>query len=210
MDGLAGPQLRHAGLNLSDNPAELREVESDVFGFWIFLMSDAVLFALLFAVYGTMLHATAGAPGPSQEFKIGPAFIETMLLLTSSFTFGMASIALKQNARPRAVVLWLLVTLLLGLCFLAMEAHDFATMAGDHATPDRSGFLSAFFVLVGMHGMHVTIGAIWTIVMLVQLAVFGHHRRVKVNLIRLSLFWHFLDIVWIAMFSVVYLQGLIR
>jgi cytochrome o ubiquinol oxidase subunit 3 len=210
MDGVAGPQIRHAGLNLSDDPGELQQVESDVFGFWIFLMSDAVLFALLFAIYGTMLGATVGAPGPTQEFKIGSAFIETLLLLTSSFTFGMASIALKQDVRVRRLVLWLVATLVLGLAFLAMEGHDFATMAADHATPDRSGFLSAFFVLVGMHGLHVTIGAIWTTVMLVQLAAFGRDRRVKVNLIRLSLFWHFLDVVWIAIFSVVYLQGLIR
>jgi cytochrome o ubiquinol oxidase subunit 3 len=210
MGGVAGPQIRHAGLNLSGDAGELHQVESDVFGFWIFLMSDAVLFALLFAIYGTMLGATADAPGPTQEFKIGSAFIETLLLLTSSFTFGMASIALKQDVRVRRLVLWLVATLVLGLAFLAMEGHDFATMAADHATPDRSGFLSAFFVLVGMHGLHVTIGAIWTMVMLVQLAAFGRDRRVKVNLIRLSLFWHFLDVVWIAIFSVVYLQGLIR
>ena len=206
-----GPQLRHAGLNLADDPREHREhVESDVFGFWIFLMSDAVLFALLFAIYGTSLDATVGAPGPAQEFKIGPAFIETLLLLTSSFTFGMASIALKRDVRSRRLVLWLGATLLLGLAFLGMEAHDFATMVADHATPDRSGYLSAFFVLVGMHGLHVTIGAIWTVVMLVQLAVFGRDLRVKVNLIRLSLFWHLLDVIWIAIFSIVYLQGLIR
>ncbi len=208
MDGV-GPQLRHAGLNLSDDPGELHEVESDVFGFWVFLMSDAVLFALLFAIYGTMLGATVGAPGPAQEFKIGSAFIETLLLLTSSFTFGMASISLKR-AHPRALVLWLIATLALGLAFLGMEAHDFASMAADHATPNRSGFLSAFFVLVGMHGLHVTIGSIWMIVMLVQLAALGRDRKVKINLIRLSLFWHFLDVIWIAIFSIVYLQGLIH
>jgi cytochrome o ubiquinol oxidase subunit 3 len=211
MDGIGGPQLRHVGLNLADDPREVREqVESDVFGFWIFLMSDAVLFALLFAIYGTSLDATVGAPGPAQEFKIGPAFIETLLLLTSSFTFGMASIALKRDKRARRLVLWLVATLMLGVAFLAMEGHDFATMAADHATPDRSGFLSAFFVLVGMHGLHVTIGAIWTVVMLLQIAIIGRDEQVKVNLIRLSLFWHFLDVIWIAIFSVVYLQGLIR
>jgi cytochrome o ubiquinol oxidase subunit 3 len=91
-----------------------------------------------------------------------------------------------------------------------MEAHDFATMAADHATPDRSGFLSAFFVLVGMHGLHVTIGSIWMIVMLMQVAMIGCDRRVKINLIRLSLFWHFLDVIWIAIFSIVYLQGLVH
>ena len=206
-----GPQLRHAGLNLADDPHEIHhQVESDVFGFWIFLMSDAVLFALIFALYGTMLGATAGAPGPAQEFKIGSAFIETLLLLTSSFTFGMASIALKRDGRAQRLVLWLVATLLLGLAFLAMEGHDFATMATDHATPDRSGFLSAFFVLVGMHGLHVTIGAIWMGVMLLQMATLGRDQQVKVNLIRLSLFWHFLDVIWIAIFSVVYLQGLIQ
>jgi cytochrome o ubiquinol oxidase subunit 3 len=210
MDGVARPQRPHAGLNLSHEPGELEKVESDVFGFWIFLMSDAVLFALLFAIYGTMLSATAGAPGPAQEFSIGPAFIETLLLLTSSFTFGMASIALKRSVQAARPVLWLVVTLMLGLAFLAMEGHDFATMAADHATPDRSGFLSAFFVLVGMHGLHVTIGALWMCVMLAQMAILGRDRQVKVNLIRLSLFWHFLDVIWIAIFSVVYLQGLIR
>jgi cytochrome o ubiquinol oxidase subunit 3 len=210
MGGVAGPRLRHPGLNLSDDPDAPSDVEDEVFGFWIFLMSDAVLFALLFTIYGTMLGATVGAPGPAQAFKIGSAFVETLLLLTSSFTFGMASIALKQDDQVRRLVLWLMVTLALGLAFLAMEAHDFAVMAAGGATPDRSGFLSAFFMLVGMHGLHVTIGVIWTVVMLVQLAAFGRDRRVKVNLIRLSLFWHFLDVVWIAIFSVVYLQGLIR
>jgi cytochrome o ubiquinol oxidase subunit 3 len=210
MDGVERSHSIHPGLNLSHDPSELRDVERDVFGFWIFLMSDAVLFALLFAIYGTMLGATAAAPGAADEFRIGPAFTETLLLLTSSFTFGMASIALKQDLRATRLVLWLVTTLLLGVGFLAMEGHDFATMAADHATPDRSGFLSAFFVLVGMHGLHVTIGAVWTMVMLVQLALFGTDRRVKVNLIRLGLFWHFLDVVWIAIFSVVYLQGLIR
>jgi cytochrome o ubiquinol oxidase subunit 3 len=211
MDDLGGPQLRHAGLNLAYDPREFREqVESDVFGFWIFLMSDAVLFALLFAIYGTSLGATAGAPGPAQEFKIGSAFIETLLLLTSSFTFGMASIALKRDHRARRLVFWLLITLALGIAFLAMEGHDFATMAADHATPDRSGYLSAFFVLVGMHGLHVTIGSIWIVVMILQIAALGRDQKVKVNLIRLSLFWHFLDVVWIAIFSVVYLQGLIH
>ena len=210
MDGI-GTQLRHAGLNLADDPRDMRrDVESDVFGFWIFLMSDAVVFALLFAVYGTMLDATAGRPSPEQDFKIGSAFTETMLLLTSSFTFGMASLALKRDKRARRLVLWLLLTLALGLAFLAMEGNDFATMAAHGATPDRSGALSSFFVLVGMHGLHVSIGSLWMMVVLVQMAMVGRDQQVRINLIRLSLFWHFLDIVWIVIFSVVYLQGLIR
>lgn len=194
-----GPQLRHAGLNLADDPREIRaQVESDVFGFWIFLMSDAVVFALLFAIYGTMLSGTAGGPGPADEFKIGSAFIETLLLLTSSFTFGMASIALKRDTRARRLVLWLLVTFVLGVSFIGMEAHDFVTMASHGAIASRSGFLSSFFVLVGMHGLHVSAGLIWILVMLLQIALFGRDEKVKINLIRLSLFWHFLDIIWIA------------
>jgi cytochrome o ubiquinol oxidase subunit III len=209
MDGV-GPQLRHAGLNLADDPREIRlEFESDVFGFWIFLMSDAVVFALLFAVYGTMLGATAGGPGPADEFKIGSAFVETLILLTSSFTFGMASIALKRDYRARRLVLWLLATLVLGLGFLSMETNDFVTMVSHGAIADRSGFLSAFFVLVGMHGLHVTAGVLWIVVLFLQMATEGRNDRVKVNMIRLSLFWHFLDVIWIAIFSVVYLQGLI-
>lgn len=209
MDGV-GPQLLHAGLNLEDDPRETRhQVESDVFGFWVFLMSDAVVFALLFAIYGTMLGATAGGPGAADEFKIGSAFVETLILLTSSFTFGMASIALKRDKRARRLVLWLLATLVLGLAFLVMEVNDFATMVSHGATADRSGFLSAFYVLVGMHGLHVTAGVVWILVLFVQLAGYGRDEKVKINLIRLSLFWHFLDVVWIAIFSVVYLQGLI-
>lgn len=209
MDGI-GPQLCHAGLNLADDPRDTkREVESDIFGFWIFLMSDAVVFALLFALYGTMLGAQAGGPGPKDEFKIGSAFLETLILLTSSFTFGMASLALKRDHRARRLVVWLSLTFGLGLAFLGMEAHDFVTMVSHGATADRSAFLSVFFVLVGMHGLHVTIGMLWIMVMLGQIAIIGQDDKVKINLIRLSLFWHFLDVIWIVIFSVVYLQGLI-
>ena len=205
-----GPQLRHAGLNLEDDPRETRhQVESDVFGFWVFLMSDAVVFALLFALYGTMVGARAGGPGPADEFKIGSAFIETLILLSSSFTFGMASMSLKRDYRPLRLMLWLALTLALGLAFLGMEMHDFITMVSHGATAGRSAFLSGFFVLVGVHGLHVTTGVLWIAVMLVQVATIGRDEKVKINLIRLSLFWHFLDVIWIAIFSVVYLQGLI-
>jgi cytochrome o ubiquinol oxidase subunit III len=209
MDRVTGPQLRHAGLNLENDSRLVRsQVESNIFGFWVFLMSDAVIFALLFAVYGTMLVGTAGGPGPAQEYKIGSAFIETLILLTSSFTFGIASMAMKYGDSRRGLFIWLAVTLLLGFIFLGMELHDFATMFHDHATPERSGFLSSFFVLVGMHGLHVTAGALWIIVMMAQLAIFGLDDRVKINILRLGLFWHFLDVVWVVIFSVVYLQGL--
>jgi len=210
------PALRHAGLNLRHaSREEAEQVESDVFGFWVFLMSDAVVFATLFALFGTSLEATAGAPDLRAVVKLGPAFIETMLLLTSSFTFGMASIEFSRVHRltrrhQRLAVRWLLVTWVLGTAFLGMEVNDFVTMAHNGATADRSFFLSAFTVLVGTHGLHVLTGVIWLPLMLLQLAGLGLDRPLKVNLIRLSLFWHFLDIVWIAIFSVVYLQGALR
>lgn len=205
---MKGPQLQHVGLNLleSDSPGP-REAEMSLYGFWIFLMSDAILFALLFAIYGTQMAATAGAPGPQAEFKLGSTFIETLLLLTSSLTFGLASVSLKYGRSRGWLVGLLFVTLGLGIAFLGFEFHDFATMFSDRAEPDRSGFLSAFFALVPTHGLHVTAGCIWIVIMLVQIAVFGTDARVKVNLLKLGLFWHFLDVIWIAIFSVVYLQG---
>jgi cytochrome o ubiquinol oxidase subunit 3 len=205
------PELAHAGLNLGPSEELTRtQAENAVFGFWVFLMSDAVIFALLFATYGTMVAATAGGPTPSAEYKIGPAFLETLTLLTSSFTFGMASLAMKHDMRKGPLLAWLGVTLVLGLAFLGQELHDFATMFGDGAYPTRSGFLSAFFALVPLHGLHVAAGCLWMVVMMVQVVTIGLDARVKINLLRLGLFWHFLDIVWIAIFSVVYLQGLIR
>ena len=208
---MSANELKHAGLNLGRADPETHEkAGSAVFGFWIFLMSDAVLFALLFATYGVMLPGTAGAPGPAQEFHLGSAFIETVILLSSSFTFGMASVAMKHGHPRATIMLWLTATLVLGIAFIGMELHDFSTMIGDGATPERSGFLSSFFVLVSTHGLHVTSGCVWIVVMLAQLAFFGPDPRVKINLLRLGLFWHFLDIVWVAIFSVVYLQGLIR
>lgn len=205
---MSGPQSHHAGLNLRGSDLlEPGEAVTGIYGFWIFLMSDAVLFALLFAVYGTQLAATAAAPGGQAEFKIGPAFVETLILLTSSLTFGLASVAMKYDRTRIGLVVWLCVTLALGIAFLGFELNDFRTMVSHGATPDRSGFLSAFFALVPTHGLHVTAGCAWIAVMLVQIAVFGPDDRVKLNLMRLGLFWHFLDIVWIGIFSIVYLQG---
>jgi cytochrome o ubiquinol oxidase subunit 3 len=188
----------------------IAKTPADLLGFWLFLMSDAVIFALLFATYGVMVSRTAGGPTPASIYRLGPAFVETLLLLTSSFTFGMASVAMRYAA-PRARLLgWMAVTLLLGAAFLGLELRDFATMFGAGAYPTRSGYLSAFFALAPLHGLHVLVGAVWMLVMMCQLMVFGLDARVKLNIQRLALFWHFLDIIWIAIFSVVYLQGLIR
>ena len=206
-----GP-VKYPGLNLGagHRPAN-DQAEGDVFGFWVFLMSDAVIFALLFAVYGVMLPATEGGPTPASEYKIGAAFVETLVLLTSSFTFAMALVALKYRASRQKLLGWMGVTLALGLFFLGLELHDFSQMFGDGAYPTRSAFLSSFFALVPLHGLHVLAGSVWLVVMMIQIVTFGtDDPRVKVNLLRLGLFWHFLDIVWIAIFSTVYLQGLIR
>lgn len=208
---MTAPVLTHVGLNLghTDRDAD-GSAGHALFGFWIFLMSDAVIFALLFATYGVMLPATVGGPTPASEYRLGPTFVETIVLLTSSLTFGIASVAMKHGWRRSALYGWLAVTLALGLLFLGLEWHDFAEMFAHGAYPTRSGFLSAFFALVPLHGLHVLAGCLWIVVMMAQLAVFGTDARVKINILRLGLFWHFLDIVWIAIFSTVYLPGLIR
>jgi cytochrome o ubiquinol oxidase subunit 3 len=205
------PDLKHVGINLgSTDPETHAAAEEVVFGFWVFLMSDLILFSLLFATYATMLPATAGGPTGEQVFDIGHAAVETAALLTSSFTFGMASLAMKYRRDRGLLLFWLLITLLLGMLFLSFEVRDFLSASQAGAEPVRSGFLSAFYVLVSTHGLHVTAGSVWIIVMMAQVLVFGLERPVKTRILRLGLFWHFLDIVWVGIFSVVYLQGLAR
>lgn len=205
---MSSDELAHAGINLkASDPLTREEAELGVFGFWVFLMADAVLFALLFATYGVMQPGTAGAPGPGELYELKSAFIETIVLLTSSFTFGMASFSMKYEHGPKTTISWLAVTCILGLAFISLELRDFITMFGEGGYPDRSGFLSSFFVLVPCHGLHVFSGCVWMLVMIVQILVFGFDARVKLNVLRLGLFWHFLDVIWVIIFSVVYLQG---
>lgn len=199
----------HPGIRLgAAHPDSNEYAEELIFGFWVFLMSDAIVFGLLFATYAAMSHSTAGGPGPESLFSIRSAFFETMALLGSSFTYGMASLSLKYSRRRGPLIAWLAITLVLGLVFLSLELHDFVSMFHKAAGPDRSGFLSAFFALVPLHGLHVFTGCIWMVIMMVQIMVYGIDRHVKLGLLRLGLFWHFLDIIWIAIFSVVYLGGL--
>jgi cytochrome o ubiquinol oxidase subunit 3 len=187
-----------------------REEQPRLLGFWVFLMSDALIFALLFAVYATMIHATDGGPTGKQLFDLKASLIETLLLLVSSFTFGMASLnVMYRPQRLRMLVGWLGVTLALGLAFLAMELNDFRLLIAQGASAQRSGFLSAFYALVSTHGLHVTAGCVWLLLMLVQLKVFGLDARVRLRLKCLALFWHFLDVIWVAIYGIVYLQGLI-
>lgn len=209
---MSGNVMRHPGLNLGPRHGKDDEAAQGViFGFWVFLMSDAILFAMVFATYATALsvHSLAGGPGPHDLYDITSVFIETGLLLASSFTFGLASLALKYEHGPLRVAGWMAVTLVLGLGFLGFEVHDFLSMFAKGGVPTRSGFLSAFFGLVPLHGLHVTAGCIWLVCILGQIARFGLDTKTKLSVMRLALFWHFLDIIWIAIFSVVYLAGLV-
>ncbi|MEM9633335.1 MAG: cytochrome o ubiquinol oxidase subunit III [Pseudomonadota bacterium] len=185
---------------------EKKSLESREFGFWIYLMTDAVIFALLFASYVVLSKNSAAGPSSKELFDLGHTAGETVLLLLSSLTFGLATISMSED-RANRVVQWLLVTLVLGLGFLAMELIEFHGMISQGAGPETSGFLSAFFTLVGTHGLHVTFGSIGICVMVGQVLVKGLTLPVRSRLIRLGLFWHFLDIVWIGIFSVVYLPG---
>ena len=201
--------FKYPGLNLgSAHPEAHDAAQTMLFGFWVFLMSDAILFGMVFATYVTSVHATAGGPGPRDLYDLSSVFIETLLLLASSFTFGMASLAMKYQHSKLHLIGWLVVTLVLGLGFLGLEAHDFISMVANGGMPQRSGFLSAFFDLVPLHGLHVSAGCVWMLCIFGQIARYGLGTRTKLGILRLALFWHFLDIVWIAIFSVVYLGGL--
>jgi cytochrome o ubiquinol oxidase subunit 3 len=189
-------------------PVPVEEYEEKAFGFWLYLMSDAIIFSLLFATYVVMVGNTAGGPSGKELFSLQRAAGETALLLLSSSTFGFASVELARENKSR-VLLWLLATALLGAGFLFLEYREFSGMIAQGAGPDRSGFLSAFFTLVGTHGLHVSIGLLWILVMLGQVIFKGLTMPVASRLARLGLFWHFLDIIWVAIFSVVYLPGLL-
>lgn len=201
----------HPGLNLGESHGEAHAgAETIVFGFWIFLMSDLVIFGLVFASYLTVANpmGLAGGPGPADAFDLTSIFAQTMILLVSSLTFGFSTLSMRHNRGRAAIATWLGVTLLLGLGFLTLELRDFAHMIEVGAVPQRSGYWSAFWGLVPLHGLHVAIGCLWIIVMLAQMATLGLIPVVKTRLLRLGLFWHFLDLIWVAIFSIVYLGGL--
>lgn len=176
------------------------------YGFWIFLLSDIVMFAALFASYAVLVHSTAGGPTGAQLFNQTTVAIETACLLFSSYTCGLMFLAINSRHYFRTYV-GALITLVLGAIFLSLEIREFLGMIAIGAGPQRSAFLSAFFTLVGCHGLHVTLGLIWLVVMMVQVAVFGFAARVQHRLFCFSLFWHALDIVWVGVFTVVYLMG---
>jgi cytochrome o ubiquinol oxidase subunit 3 len=176
------------------------------FGFWVFLLSDIIMFSAFFATYAVLVGATAGGPGPLQLFDIHNVAIETGCLLLSSFCCGVASLAVEQR-NQRLTQLALLATGLLGLAFVLLEVHEFAGMIAQGAGPSRSAFLSSFFALVGCHGAHVTVGLLWLGTMMAQLYVKGFRADIRRRYLCFSLFWHALDIIWVAIFTVVYLIG---
>ena len=176
------------------------------YGFWIFLLSDIVMFSALFAGYAVLVRATAGGPTGSELFNQVSVAIETACLLGSSYTCGLMSLMVGSR-RFLATYLFAVVTFLLGAAFLALELREFASMIAEGATPQRSAFLSAFFTLVGCHGLHVAIGLIWLVVMMALVATRGFRATVERRLLCFALFWHALDIVWVWLFTVVYLMG---
>jgi len=175
-------------------------------GFWVYLMTDCVLFASLFATFAVLRGATAGGPAGSDIFDLPFVLGETMILLTSSFTVGLAVLGAERGYKKQAIM-WLLLTFMLGAAFLAMELWEFQNLVGEGHGWQQSAFLSSYFILVGTHGLHIAVGLLWMAVMVVRLLQrrFKHTDVQRVSL--LGLFWHFLDVIWIFIFSFVYLIG---
>jgi len=177
-----------------------------VFGFWIYLMTDCILFASIFAAYGVLAGNFAGGPSGHEIFELDYVLVETFLLLFSSITFGFSMLAMHKGNKS-GVMTWLFITFLFGLGFIGMELNEFHKLIEEGYGPQRSGFLSAFFTLVGTHGLHVSSGLLWMAVMMAQISKYGLTATNQTRMSCLSLFWHFLDVVWICVFTVVYLMG---
>jgi cytochrome o ubiquinol oxidase subunit 3 len=176
------------------------------YGFWLFVLSDMVLFTALFATYASLVNATDGGPTTNQLFDRTLVAIETGALLLSSFTCGLAMIAAKRGNMIWTQG-WLAITGALGVVFLFIEMYEFTLMIGEGAGPQRSAFLSGFFTLVGTHGLHVFAGLLWLGTMMAQLAAKGYRQHIMRRLLCFSIFWHALDIIWVAIFTIVYLIG---
>jgi cytochrome o ubiquinol oxidase subunit 3 len=198
--------VHHEALPIASEagPASKRIVVA--YGFWIFLLSDIVMFSALFAAYAVLVHATAGGPTGAGLFNQLNVAIETGCLLASSYTCGLMSLSVNARRRP-AIYFFAVVTFVLGAAFLGLEVREFSDMIARGAAPQRSAFLSAFFTLVGCHGLHVAAGLAWLAVMMAQVAVKGIRAIVERRLLCFALFWHALDIIWVWLFTVVYLMG---
>lgn len=180
----------------------------DIFGFWLYIMTDCVLFATLFATFAVLRNNIYTGPALTHLFSLPFIFGETLFLLFSSFTFGLVMLGLYEKNKKR-ILFWLSLTFLLGLSFVVMEVREFIHIVAQGYTWHTSGALSAFFALVGVHGLHVAIGLFWILLMIIQVARSGPSKTISRRLTYLGLFWHFLDIVWIFVFTIVYLMGAI-
>jgi cytochrome o ubiquinol oxidase subunit III len=180
-----------------------------LFGFWLYLMSDCLIFAALFATYGVLGRNYAAGPSGADLFDLRLVAVNTGLLLLSSITYGVAMLEMDKD-RVGTTLAWLAITGLFGAAFLGIELYEFAHLIGEGATPQRSAFLSSFFVLVGTHGLHVTFGVVWLMTLMVQVRKHGLIADNQRRLMCLSMFWHFLDVVWIGVFTFVYLMGAMR
>ena len=180
--------------------------DKHIFGFWVYLMTDLVIFGVLFATYAVLQGNTFGGPSAQQLFSLPAALADTLVLLASSFTCGLAMLA-AQARKVNATIAWLVVTFVLGATFLTLELMEFSRFVAMGDSWTRSAFLSSFFTLVGTHGLHITVGLLWIIVAVIQLKVRGLTPAVTSKITRFTLFWHFLDIVWIFIFTMVYLMG---
>ncbi len=195
---------------LSAHEAHQTREAKGLFGFWIYIMSDALLFGAIFATYAVLHNNTFGGPSARELFSMPFVLTETLILLASSFTYGLASLYAHHHNQKGKVVVWLVVTFLLGVAFLGMEVTEFAKLFQEGNSWQRSGFLSSFFTLVGTHGLHVTAGLLWMGGIVAQVVRHGLTTRTVGKISSLGLFWHFLDIVWIFIFTFVYLMGFIQ
>ncbi|MDF2725186.1 MAG: qoxC [Paenibacillus sp.] len=177
-----------------------------MFGFWLFLITDCILFGTLFATYVVLHGNTAGGPTASELFEMPGIIAETFILLTSSFTSGLAVLAMNRRDL-KGLIGWLAITAALGLAFITLEVTEFVKLVHEGATIGTSAFLSAFFTLVGTHGLHVSVGLIWMIAIMIQLRKHGITSVTQRKVGVISLYWHFLDVVWIFVFTIVYLMG---
>lgn len=201
----------YPGLNLGPAHDEDHEnAEPVIFGFWVFLMSDLITFGILFATHATSATTTgrAGGPGPAELFNLGSVALQTGALLASSLTCGLAALAVKHKRGARQAIGWLAATMVLGAIFLGLELRDFHDMIAAGATPARSAWLSSYFALVGLHGLHIVAGLLWAAVMIGLLAIRAEDGRTKQRLLMFSLYWHFLDLIWVGILSTVFLAGL--
>ena len=181
---------------------------STMLGFWLYLMSDCLIFAVLFATHGVLGRNYAAGPSPADLFDLNLVAINTAMLLLSSITYGFAMLQMERGAKMETLV-WLGITGVFGAAFLALELYEFYHLIAEGAGPTRSAFLSSFFTLVGTHGLHVTFGMIWLITLMVQVKKHGLNPENRRRLMCLSMFWHFLDVIWIGVFSFVYLLGVL-